>query len=299
MDSVTIRITKSLAGQTIKAYLKSMHVGRGKIEEIRVKKTACIQGIPVPLETILKENDTLSFLFSEKIDCLPSDAFPLEVLYEDDAICIVNKPARLLVHDDGETASPTLCNLVAHVYYQKKIYRPIRFIHRLDQDTTGIVLFAKDFLSEAKLHADMEAHRIEREYLGIVTNRFKEKAGTIQKPIGRDRHHAKKRRISSQGQMAITHYQVEKEIARDLSLVRFRLETGRTHQIRVHMSAMHHPLLGDALYGENSGRFSRVALHSASIRLFHPLTNAYLKIDCPLPKDMVDLIEKGERHEEN
>lgn len=295
MDSVTIQITKALAGQTIKSYLKSMHVGRGKIEEIRVNQSAYIQGKSVSLDTILQENDQLSFHFLEKIDCSPSSAFPLEVLYEDDAICIVNKPAHLLIHDDGETNGDTLCNLVANHYYQKKIYRPIRYIHRLDQETTGIVLFAKDFLSEAKLHADMEEHRIEREYLGIVTNRLKEKSGTIQKPIGRDRHNAKKRRVSSQGQTAITHYRVEKELANHLSLVRFRLETGRTHQIRVHMSAMQHPLLGDILYGENSGRFLRVALHSASIRLFHPLTNAYLKIDCPLPKDMLDFIQKGEK----
>lgn len=193
MDSVTIQITKALAGQTIKSYLKSMHVGRGKIEEIRVNQSAYIQGKSVSLDTILQENDQLSFHFLEKIDCSPSSAFPLEVLYEDDAICIVNKPAHLLIHDDGETNGDTLCNLVANHYYQKKIYRPIRYIHRLDQETTGIVLFAKDFLSEAKLHADMEEHRIEREYLGIVTNRLKEKSGTIQKPIGRDRHNAKKK----------------------------------------------------------------------------------------------------------
>lgn len=292
MDKIVIKIRKKDAGSTIKDYLKSMHVGRGKIEELRVQKASFINGNYQPLDYILTEQDELMFVFQEKIDVKPSSLVPLDVLYEDEHILIVNKPAGYLVHSDGNDNMPTLSSFVAQYYYEHKIFRPVRYIHRLDKDTTGIVLFAKDFLSEAQLHADMERHLIIREYLGIVTHRMKEKEGTISLALGRDRHAANKMRVSKTGQKAVTHFKVEKEYRENYSLVRFRLETGRTHQIRVHMAYYHHALLGDELYGEKSKDFSRVALHSCKITFFHPILKEFITVESPLPQDMKEW-EKG------
>lgn len=286
MDKVKIKVRKKDAGMSIKEYLKSMHVGRGKIEELRVLKASLINGTYQPLEYVLKENDELAFAFQEKIDVKPSSSLPLDVIYEDENILIVNKPVGYIVHSDGNDNTPTLSSLVAQYYYEHKIFRPVRYIHRLDKDTSGIVLFAKDFLSEAQLHADMERHLIIREYLGIVTHKMKEKEGTIHLALGRDRHASNKMRVSKTGQDAITHFKVEKEYKGSYSLVRFRLETGRTHQIRVHMAYYNHPLLGDELYGEKSTEMPRVALHSAKITFFHPILKEFITIESPLPEDM-------------
>ncbi len=291
MDKISIVINKKANGLTIKEYLKSMHVGRGKIEELRVKNSAYLNNECVSLETVMNTGDMLSFVFQEKIDVQASSERPLEVLYEDDYILIVNKPAGYLIHSDGVGDTPTLCSLVAKYYYDHKIFRPVRYIHRLDVDTTGIVLFAKDFLSEARLHADMENRLIVREYQGLAINKFKFLEGTIDSAIGKDRHNSKKMRISKTGQKAITHYKVLKEISRGLALVNFTLETGRTHQIRVHMSSINHPLLGDELYGSASSLIARVALHSSKITFFHPITGELLSISCVLPDEICDIIK--------
>lgn len=293
MDKIEIKVTKKIDGLTIKEYLKTMHVGRGKIEELRVNKCAYLNNEQVNLDTPMKVGDVLTFLIQEKIDVIPAKEQHLDILYEDDHILIVNKPSGYLIHNDGNDDIPTLCSLVARYYYEHKIFRPVRYIHRLDVETTGIVLFAKDFLSEARLHADMERHLIKREYQGIVLNKFKSLEGTIDSSLGRDRHNSKKMRVSPKGQNAVTHYRVIKQINRSLSLVNFVLETGRTHQIRVHMSSINHPLLGDSLYGKTSELIDRVALHSSKITLFHPISGELINISCILPSDLCAIINKG------
>lgn len=294
MDQVSIKVLRKQNGLTIKEYLKSMHVGRGKIEEIRVNKSAFLNNEQIDLDTSIKEGDILKFVFNEKIDVIPSNEQQLEALYEDENILIVNKPSGYLIHSDGSDTTPTLCSLVASYYYQHKIYRPVRYIHRLDFETTGIVLFAKDFLSEAKLHGDMERHLIKREYVGIATNKFKNLEGKIDSPIGKDRHNSKKMRVSKSGQTAVTYYRVINSF-KGYSLVNFSLETGRTHQIRVHMASINHPLLGDSLYGKESDKIARVALHSSKITFFHPISGELINVLCDLPSDFCAIIKKEER----
>lgn len=291
MDQVLICIQKEDDGKTIKDFLKSYHVGRGKIEEIRVHKLSFINNVYAPLDSLLQTGDNLSFLVNEKID-LPPNNTPLDILYEDDYLLIVNKPAGYLIHDDASGSIMTLSNLVAAYYYQQRIFRPVRYIHRLDVDTTGIVLFAKDFISESQLHFDMESHDIQREYIGLVHGLLDTKRMTIKTYMGRDRHDARKMRVSNKGQLAITKVKVLKEIGKDLSLVRFILKTGRTHQIRVHMSSIGHPLVGDGLYGIKDDGFKRVALHSYKITFKHPILKKIIIVTCPLPNDMEQLIKE-------
>lgn len=291
MDQLCIKITKENDGKTIKEFLKSYHVGRGKIEAIRTQKSAYINQQLARLEDILHLDDLLSFSLNEKIDVAPNNNDDLDVVFEDDYILIVNKPAGYLIHDDNSSTLMTLSSLVAAYYYKNKIFRPVRYIHRLDLETTGLVLFAKDFLTEARLHYDMENHLIKRDYLGIIQGSMDQKKTTIRTYLGRNRHNAKKMRVSKNGLLAVTHLEVIQSLPDNLSLVQFSLETGRTHQIRVHMAYVNHPLIGDTLYGYPSEKIKRVALHSYQISLIHPIFKNKITIKCPIPSDMLALLK--------
>lgn len=277
MDKLKIKIYKKNAGITIKEYLKEHFVGRGKIEEIRVNKAAFINGESVNLEHVLANGETLEFKIEEKVDFIPMDDY-LEIVYEDENILVVNKPSMMIVHPDDKNKTGTLVNLVANYYLKNKIYRHVRFINRLDEETTGLVLFAKDFLSEAKLHHDMEVGAITREYMAICLNRFSKNADTLTFPIGGDRHNKKKQVVTKNGKQAITKYEVVEKKSAKFSLVKFQLMTGRTHQIRVHMAYINHPIAGDTLYGGECENYKSLALHSYRLTLFHPLSNDFLEV---------------------
>lgn len=284
MDRININITSNYVGKTIKEFLKENNIGRGKVESIRVNKQAMINDVICSLETKLSLNDCVSFIIDEEVDFVPLKE-TLEVVYEDDYILIVNKPSNMIIHPDDKSKSGTLANLVANYYKENKINRKVRYIHRIDKETTGIVVFAKDFISEARLLKDLENNKLVRSYLAFVEGKIKNKKGTINAPIGQDRHINNKMCVSSTGKNAITHYQVIEEYD-DFTLVKFELETGRTHQIRVHAKHINHPLLGDVVYGGNYQYINRVALHSYEVILTHPITKKELKINCDLPSDI-------------
>ena len=284
MDRININITNEYAGKTIKEFLKINNIGRGKVEAIRVNKQALLNDNVVSLETKLKENDCLSFVIEEQIDFVADDK-KLDVVYEDDYILIVNKPANMIIHPDDKSKSGTLVNLVANYYKNNNINRKVRYVHRIDKETTGLVIFAKDFISEARLLKDIESHVLKRNYLAFVEGTFKKKKGTIDAPIGQDRHINGKMCVSPSGKNAITHYEVIKEYL-NISLVKFSLQTGRTHQIRVHCKYINHPLLGDVMYGGDYQYINRVALHSYEVVFTHPITKMLINVNCDIPNDM-------------
>ncbi|MFE5320164.1 RluA family pseudouridine synthase [Paenibacillus sp. NPDC056579] len=221
-----------------------------------------------------------------------SNWMPVEVLYEDDFCLVVHKPAGMKVHGEGGGPSkePTLSDAVAAYYEASGQQCKVRHIHRLDEDTTGPVLYAKYEWPQLVLDEAMREKRIDRRYAAIVQGRLPSKAGTIDAPIGRDRHHASRRRVSPTGERAVTHYEVLEQW-RDAALVALRLETGRTHQIRVHLSHLGAPIWGDALYGGKRELIGRQALHGERLLWDHPLTGEKLDIGCPWPADMTSLYE--------
>ena len=284
MDNVKIKINKEYDGKTIKEFLKDNNVGRGRVEAIRVAKSSFINGEYKNLETKLKENDILSFSFDEEIDFL-NDEKELDVIYEDDYVLLVNKPSDIIIHPDDKTKTGTLVNIVANYYKNKGINRKVRYIHRLDKETTGLILFAKDFLSEAILLKDLQNDNISRKYLAFLEGKLNKKEGIIKANIDKDRHVNGKMCIAKSGKEAISKYKVIEEF-KDYSLVEFSLLTGRTHQIRVHASYINHPLLGDVLYGGNMLYSSRVALHSYFISFIHPINKKTIDIKIDLPIDL-------------
>lgn len=222
-------------------------------------------------------------LFEDIKGEIPPTFLDIPVLYEDEHLIIFNKPANMNTHpNDIELEKNTLLNAAVFYLEAKGEMRNIRHIHRLDRDTTGAILFAKHPLAGAILDQMLLKRKIKRTYIAIVHGLFTAKKGTIQEPIGRDRHHATKRRVSPTGQDAITHFEVLKvDKQKKLTYVKCWLDTGRTHQIRVHFSAIGYPLAGDTLYG---GRpiFKRQALHAAKLEFIHPFSEEQITCHAPL-----------------
>ncbi|TBL81645.1 RluA family pseudouridine synthase [Paenibacillus thalictri] len=235
-----------------------------------------------------KPGKVLLRLFPEEpLHCMPH-YMQLEVLFEDDFCLIAYKPAGMKVHPTLPGETDTLDNAVAFHYESTGQVCKVRHIHRLDEDTTGPVLYAKNEWAQLLLDRDMREKSISRAYAAIVHGRLRKKKDTIDAPIGKDRHHASRRRVSPTGEPAVTHYEVAEQY-QDAAIVRLRLSTGRTHQIRVHMSYLGHPLLGDELYGGKPLGIQRQALHGESLSFSHPFTQELIIVEAPWPDDMAQL----------
>ncbi|WP_421383996.1 RluA family pseudouridine synthase [Bacillus salacetis] len=252
------------------------------VHQLRMDKAIKLNGEPLNWTSPLKQGDELHFSIGEKESGLIPVRMPIQVLYEDAHVIIVNKPAGMNTHpNDPLTEKDTLANGVAWHLRQKDEKVDVQHIHRLDRDTTGAVVFAKHALVKGILDRLLAERKIKRTYWAIVHGLMKQNKGTINKAIGRDRHHNTRRRVSPSGQPAATHFQVlEENKSKNLSLVQLVLDTGRTHQIRVHMSSITHPLAGDTLYG-GKPIVKRQALHAKYIELPHPLTEEALSFEAP------------------
>jgi len=231
------------------------------------------------------------------------EAMELQIVYEDEHLLVLNKPAGLVVHPAPGNPDHTLVNaLLAHCGESLAgiggVKRP-GIVHRLDKDTSGLMVVAKTDLAHQRLAADFAAHRLTRAYLAVVRGVPSPRAGTIETRIGRSRAKRKKMAVVGHGgKEAITRYRVLHAFGTVAALVECRLATGRTHQIRVHLSNMGHPLIGDQTYGRNRASslrpairdFPRQALHAQTIGFRHPITGEYLEFSAPVPKDVEDLI---------
>lgn len=268
---------------TIDQLLREVWNGPKKqIHQLRTDKAVLLNGEQANWHFPMSTGDRLQIKFFSEKDFGVIPSFQnIVILYEDDHLLVVNKPAGMDTHPNEPTEVNTLANAVAFYLQANGEFRKVQHIHRLDQNTTGAILFAKYSFVAAILDRMLEQREISRIYLAITDGMIKGKKGTIQKPIGRDRHHPTKRRVSPTGQNAVTHYQVLKTFPnQNRTLIQCKLDTGRTHQIRVHLSSIGHPLTGDLLYGGKPG-YSRQALHAAMLTFIHPLTNE--KIECRAP----------------
>lgn len=234
----------------------------------------------------------LALFASQPIDVEPRWA-EIEVLYEDDFCLVVHKPAGMKLHPDGTRADHaiTLDHAVASYYEINGIDTSVRHVHRLDEDTTGPVLYAKNAFALAKLDEAMRRKEIGRQYVAIAERQVSPECSKIDAPIGKDRHHKQRRRVSESGQEAVTHVEIA-EVWERATLVRLILDTGRTHQIRVHLSYAGHPLIGDQLYGGRSDAIGRQALHGEVLTFNHPLTGALIEVQDPWPSDFEQLAER-------
>jgi 23S rRNA pseudouridine1911/1915/1917 synthase len=238
-----------------------------------------------------KTDSILLHLFPDEYDEYQANWMEIEVIYEDDFCLVVNKPAHLKVHPTHAGEEHTLANVIAAHYLHTGQSCKIRHIHRLDEQTSGAVLYAKNELAQLKLDEQMRLKTIQRQYIAFVQGTIKPSKGTIDEPIGRDRHHPSRRRVSPSGDAAVTHYEVI-EFLQQVTLLRLRLETGRTHQIRVHLSHLRHPILGDALYGGSINRIHRQALHGDLLTFPHPFFQRNVDVNAPWPTDLQHLLSE-------
>ncbi len=281
LDKVELVINSKNQGLTVKEFLKRCNVGRSRIEQLRIERAIYINGNSRTLETILNKGDHLCFLFEENLDFIPERG-KLSVVYEDEYLLVVNKPSNLLIHPSDKKEKGTLVNLVSGYYANHKLRRKIRYIHRLDFKTTGLLIFAKDFLTEAILNMMIQDGLIERYYIALVKNHFSHREGTIDAPLGRDRHNAQRYRVNPKGKRAITKYQVLQKSGEN-TLVSLQIITGRTHQIRVHLAYINHPIIGDDLYGDNKDS-NNLFLQANELKFRHPISGEYINLKLEKPE---------------
>lgn len=236
--------------------------------------------------------DTLivDFNYDEDNSNIVPTKMDLDIIYEDEWLLIVNKPARVAIHPSILHYSDSLCNGIRFYFDSIGLKKKIRPVNRLDLNTSGLVIFAKCEYIQECLISQMKDHLFKKEYLAICDGIFENKYGTINLPIARKKDSIIERCISDDGQPSITHYEVLKEFS-NYSLVRCILETGRTHQIRVHMSAISHPLIGDSLYGSLSDLIDRQALHCYKLKFVHPITKKFMDFCGEIPLDFKKLEE--------
>ena len=231
--------------------------------------------------------------FDEESDNIVPTKMDLKILYEDDYLLIIDKEPNMPVHPSILHFEDSLSNGIKYYYEKNNIKRLIRPVNRLDKDTSGIVIFAKNEYIQECLVKQMKSKDFKKEYVAILEGHLENLKGTINKPISRKEGSIIEREINKDGENAITHFELIKNFEKDnikLSYVKFILETGRTHQIRVHSKSIDHPILGDTLYGSKSNLISRQALHAYKISFIHPITKSNIEIISDIPKDINNLI---------
>ncbi len=288
------KITELNNDKTIKEILKTnFNISNRLIIKLKKYNQIFCNDIPCYVNKIVKKDDIVSIEinFSEEendnIIPIPKD---IAILYEDESLIILNKPANMPTHPSNLHYSDTISNYLKYYFNSKNIFIPIRPINRLDKDTSGIIIFAKNSFIQESLIKQMKNNTFKKEYICIVNGILKRKNGTIDLPIARKDNSIIERCVNTNGKKAITHYTVLQEFE-NYSLVNVVLETGRTHQIRVHFSYLHHPLIGDDIYGDKSNLLKRQALHCSKISFIHPITKKEIKINCDIPDDIKSILK--------
>lgn len=265
-----------------------------QVHLLRMNKEVRVNRRPAVWTKKLQTNDRLELrIFKEEKHDIAPVYMELDVIYEDDHLIVVNKPAGLDTHPNVPEETNTLANGVAFYLQAKGENGKLKHIHRLDRGTSGAVLFAKHSFAGAILDKMLQKREIERLYWTVVHGVLKNNRGKIDRPIGRDRHHPTRRRISSTGVPAVTFYETVRRMPdKAMTAVVCKLETGRTHQIRVHFSSLGHPVVGDTLYG-GRGTSKHLALHAVQISFRHPFTMEMIVCNADPPADFKKLFFEG------
>lgn len=301
MDKIIFQVEKENTGIRIDKYLSDNmeDISRSYLQKLLKDKSITVNNKAIKANYKVQEGDMVSVFVPEpeEPDILPEE-IPLDILYEDDSLMVVNKPKDMVVHPSAGHTSGTLVNAVlfhckGNLSGINGIMRP-GIVHRIDKDTTGALLICKTDTCHRILAEQLKVHSITRRYRAVVQGNLKDDEGTVEGPIGRHTTDRKKMAINyKNGKEAITHYRVLERFG-NATYIECRLETGRTHQIRVHMASIGHPLLGDTTYGssKNPYHLQGQALHAMVLGFLHPVTNEYMEFTASLPEYFLKLLEK-------
>jgi len=300
METLTLRPAASDAGLRVDAWLAGQleDLTRSAVQRLLEEGRVTLDGRPLAKNYRLAGTEALSVALPdpEPIEALPQD-IPLDVVYEDADIIVVNKPKGLVVHPapghpDGTLVNALLYHCGGSLSGIGGALRP-GIVHRIDRDTSGLIIAAKNDLAHQRLAAQLQDHTLARTYECIVTGSLREDAGTVDAPIGRHPADRKKMAVVPSGRPAVTHWEVLERFP-GCTYLRCRLETGRTHQIRVHMAYLGHPILGDTVYGAKKPApgLRGQCLHAVGLRFLHPRTGEAVELRCPLPEEFQAQLEK-------
>lgn len=300
MEVVNFLITAEDSGKRLDRYLTEQlpELSRSRIQELIGAGQVQVNHQAVKANYKLKKDDAVTVVIPapEPLEVLP-EAIPLDILYEDGDLLVVNKPQGMVVHPAAGNYSGTLVNaLLYHCRDLSGINGILRpgIVHRIDKDTSGVLVVAKNDAAHRHLAKQIKEHSVTRTYLALVHGTIKEQSGKIEAPIGRDPRERKRMAVvDKNGKEAVTSYTVLERFV-DYTYLQLRLKTGRTHQIRVHMAYLGHPVVGDPKYGPQKPHFGLEgqALHASTLGFVHPRTGAYLEFTAPLPQYFADLLEQ-------
>ena len=288
-------IDEGSAGLRVEQFLRRKRYSGQNLSEIkRMPKSILVNGVHYYMRQELSTGDHLQVRICEtqNSEKIPPTKLPLDIVYEDEDLLVLNKPAGMPIHPSLNNYTNSIANALAYYFQSQGKPFIFRCCNRLDRDTSGLTIVSKHLVSGSIL-SDMTKYReVHREYLAIARGSVTPSEGTIQAPLGRKEGTIIERTVDwEHGENAVTHYKVVKE-ANGHSLVSLRLETGRTHQIRIHMKYLGYPLIGDYLYNPDMEYMTRQALHSHHMEFTHPITGEYMSFTAALPEDMARVMQE-------
>lgn len=282
------KVSKEDSGMILREFLKTKQLTKRAITDIKFSGgNLLVNGEKETVRRKLSDGDRVSVLFPEEkpSEGLVPQKIPLDIVHEDEHCIVLAKPAGMATIPSRLYPDGTLANGLLHHLQKQGLSSTIHIVNRLDKDTSGLMLAAKHRFSHSLFSVLQKQAGIQRTYTAIVHGTLKQEAGMIDVPIGRKRDSIIEREVREDGQRAVTHYKVL-EGKKEYSLVELKLETGRTHQIRIHMSSIGHPLAGDTLYGGSGALMGRQALNSSVLTFLHPFSKQKMKFETALPEDM-------------
>lgn len=288
-------IDEDSAGLRVEQFLRRKRYSGQNLSEIkRMPKSILVNGVHYYMRQELSKGDHLQVRICEtqNSEKIPPTKLPLDIIYEDEDLLVLNKPTGMPIHPSLNNYTNSMANALAYYFQSQGKPFIFRCCNRLDRDTSGLTIVSKHLVSGSIL-SDMTKYReVHREYLAIARGSVTPSEGTIQAPLGRKDGTIIERTVDwEHGEDAVTHYKVVKE-ANGHSLVSLRLETGRTHQIRIHMKYLGYPLIGDYLYNPDMEYMTRQALHSHHMEFTHPITGEHMSFTAPLPEDMTRVMQE-------
>lgn len=284
------KVSSDEAGMTlIDLMMQKMEISSRMVRRAKDGKSIQVNDHPMSVNGKVRINDVVTLHLEEEPNIFEPQDIPIDIVFENQDLLVVNKQPYVVVHPTKGHPNGTIGNGIAMHFEKEAFYGKIRFINRLDRDTSGLLLVAKNGYAQQIVSNQMIADTVEKKYLALVKGRVEEDFGTINLPIGRPNPNEMHRAVMADGQASVTHFEVV-ERYEGATLVRIRLETGRTHQIRVHFTHLGHPLIGDELYGCPSNHIERQALHSYYLRFELPRTREEVILEAELPEDIKALI---------
>lgn len=292
--TITYKIEQEDAGLRVELFLRRRGYSRQNLVEIkRMPQSIMVNGVHYYMRQTLEAGDVLEVRIQEtdSSEKIPAVYHPLDIIYEDEDIMVINKPADMPIHPSMNNYYNSLANALAYYFEQQGKPFIFRCSNRLDRDTSGLTIISKHLVSASILAQQVADREVHREYLAISRGSVTPMEGTIDVPLGRKDSSIIERTVDwEHGERAVTHYKVISQ-SNGHSLIALKLETGRTHQIRIHMKHLGYPLIGDYLYNPDMEWMGRQALHSYKMAFRHPITGEHMEFTAPLPKDMQNVLD--------